>query len=224
MEFKHIVGVLSQLSWGKIAQVAVFSVIMIGFIVLWVSRGTIYDSLSIGSIPNTRTLETIYMSNRSMEETKLALSKLAHTGAISVQVINVDFKKNTRTQAFFISSNDKLKQSVDNYLVMVGGTGTPVFNSDEVNNKRIIDLLNGNFICTPYADTIGPVLYQGTSGIVEYVCSIPIPPFYGKFTGYINVYLTKAPSEANVAAIRQSLSELSIIIYEESLSIKPNKK
>jgi hypothetical protein len=164
------------------------------------------------------------MSSRSIEETRRSLNKLSHTGAVGIQIINVDFRKNIRTQAFFVSNNEKLKKSVDDYLALTGGSGTSIFTNNEVNNKRIIDLLNGNFICTPYEDTIAPLIYQGTLGSINYICSVPIPPYYGKFTGYVNVYLTEKPTDTKIAAIRQSMSELSIIVYEEALLITASKK
>ena len=224
MDFKYVTGVLRELSWTKIAQVAVFCLIIVAFTVLWASREGIYQSISVGSIPTNKMFETIYMSSRSIEETKQALNKLDHTGAIGIQIINVDFRKNIRTQAFFASNNDKFKKSVDDYLALMGGTGTSIFTNNEVNNKRIIDLLNGNFICTPYEDTLAPLIYQGTLAYVKYVCSVPIPPYYGKFTGYVNVYLTEKPTDTKIAAIRQSMSELSIIVYEEAVLITASKK
>ncbi len=53
--------------------------------------------------------------------------------------------------------------------------------------------------------------------VVATVCSISIPPFYGRFSGYLNIYLTKKPSPDELTLIRQVARDLSLRIYENDV-------
>lgn len=223
MNLRYINRIFRDLSWIKILQFSLFCLITLVFLIFWEVRPQVYESLKINAIPSGKILESVIMTPKSAQETQKSLKKITHTSTIAIQVISVDFKKNIKTQAHIESNNQEFRKSVEDYLTIRSGSGMPVFGSKESNNRRIVELINGNFVCTPYTETAEPAMYLNTTGIVHYVCSVPIPPFYGKFTGYITAYISKKPTEADLAAIRQTLNELSIIVYEESLRIKPQK-
>jgi hypothetical protein len=98
----------------------------------------------------------------------------------------------------------------------------PLFNSDPINNVRMSKLINGEFICDPFKDTIAYKLAPATNksvvtNIVSTVCANGIPPTYGRFTGIVSVYLKTVPTQEENDRIRTLSRDLSLGIYERDL-------
>jgi hypothetical protein len=90
----------------------------------------------------------------------------------------------------------------------------PLFNDDTINNARMVDLINGEFVCHPYANSIDAIVNPATIPFAHTVCSNGIPPFYGMFSGTVNIITVKAPSPAETSQIREVIRNLALKIYE----------
>jgi hypothetical protein len=211
MDVKNVTSLLKILSWQKILQ-AVALILIVGLAYsFWENRITVYNSLKVGARVEVEQPLVITLSpgtTRMLEESTQKMSNI-----VAVQVINVNFKKNSRNTAYFASGNPAVKAEFDEFQNRKI-TDTTLFNSSEINNQKIINLINGEFVCNDFKDTVGAKLMPKAQDSVATVCSISIPPFYGRFSGYLNIYLSKKPTLEEISMIKQVARDLSLRIYE----------
>jgi hypothetical protein len=211
MDVKNVTSLLKILSWQKILQ-AVALILIVGLAYsFWENRITVYNSLKVGARVEVEQPLVITLSpgtTRMLEESTQKMNNI-----VAVQVINVNFKKNSRNTAYFASGNPAVKAEFDEFQNRKI-TDTTLFNSSEINNQKIINLINGEFVCNDFKDTVGAKLMPKAQDSVATVCSISIPPFYGRFSGYLNIYLSKKPTLEEISMIKQVARDLSLRIYE----------
>lgn len=215
MEIKFIdtiTNLLKVLSWQKIVQGTVTMLILGTAYGLWENRVVVYNSLRVSAQVESISPLVIKLS----ESTKVLMDSTIAKSTdliVGIQVMNVDFKKNTRSTSYFSFGNTILKESVKDYE-LASISDIPLFTDKESNNQMVVNLINGEFVCRDFSDTIEHKTFFGASRIVKSVCSISIPPFYGRFTGYMNIYLTKIPTQDEVIFIRQLARDMSLRVYE----------
>jgi hypothetical protein len=86
-------------------------------------------------------------------------------------------------------------------------TVLPLFNDSPENNKKIVSLINGEFICSKFNTTL--TYKYAPDANVDTVCSFAVPPYYGQFRGWILVYLKNAPDSADLDEVKIIVRELS---------------
>lgn len=136
--------------------------------------------------------------------------------ANGVQVISVDLNKNIRYIVYARWDTPELlklyKKFSDNQIT----TEIPVFvKGDIAQNMRIIRLMNHQFECSPFNQTLIYKLSPGAADHIATVCSISIPPAFAEFKGIVSVSLSKEPTDAEKEAIREILTDMSNMIYKE---------
>ena len=205
-------SLLAVLSWNKLIQLFVFLIIVGLAWGFWENRTTIYNSLKV--TVRVETSDPLILSLSSGTLFSLDDTVLKMKGLIGgLQVVNVDFKKNNRSTAYFAFSDINLKTSYANFQASKISE-TPLFTDDETNNQRIIDLINGEFICADFKATYAIKAFPRAGDSIPTICSISIPPYYGRFSGYMNLYLVKKPTPDEISLIRQLSRDISLRIYE----------
>lgn len=212
MDVKEITGLFRVLSWQKIIQATVLIIILGTTYGFWENRTTIYNSLRVGARVE---VEQPLVLNLSAGTTNMLDSSTVKMRDLvsGVQVVNVNFKKNTRNTAYFTSSNAILKKSYEQFMA-TKIADTPLFTDVESNNQRIIDLINGEFVCYDYKSTPAAKIFPAAAEVIPTICSISIPPYYGRFSGYMNIYLSRKPTPDDVSFVRQLARDMSLHIYE----------
>jgi hypothetical protein len=128
----------------------------------------------------------------------------------------VDFQKNTKTYVYYYIKDPRVLKIYQTY-VNAASTETPLFNNDDTNNKRIIELINGEFICTPFDFKYILSVIPEVSQYVSTVCSNGIPPYYGKFMGLVSIYTKRPPTQTEIDQIRVIINKLSSSIYTRDI-------
>ena len=80
----------------------------------------------------------------------------------------------------------------------------------------MIDLINGEFVCSPFTDTIGSKIIPELAKHIHTVCANGIPPYYGKFLGIVSIYTKRAPLPEEQDQIRSIAKNLSSMIYDNN--------
>lgn len=210
-QIKNFLGVLS---WEKILQVTTLIIILIISWATFENRESIYNFVNQKKLSTSRQ-KNIYLSKKTTDEIDSSVTRSSII--IGVQVVVVDFQSNTRTVVYTYTDNRELMHAYNRYAATNITQEIPLFNSDTANNNRMIALINGEFLCNDFNGSIGAKYAPETVDYIHTICSNGIPPFYGKFTGIISVYLGKKPTAEEVDQVKTLSKKLSSIIYENDL-------
>lgn len=211
VDFKVAASFLKALTWEKLAQIAVLLFMLFVFYIGYQFRESAYASIKMGALTETDYVIVIELTSETKIKITETVSKFP-TMIAGIQVVNINFKKNTRTASYSFISEPLLKQAIDDFQNS-SIADTPIFNDNQTNNRRVVSLINGKFICTPYSDTVAVKTYAKASSVVTHICSVSIPPHYGKFSGYLNIYIKHKPDGIEIEMLRQLATELSNQIY-----------
>ncbi len=204
-------GLLNILSWTKVIQIFLISLISVGVFVLWEGRAVIFQYYEAN-----RPVRTIVLSKKSIRD--IDTFTRTNYNIVGTQITSVDFQKNIRKVVFASIDDDRMKRIYDRFLDDIKITEFPFLsNNDQQNNIRMVGLLNGEFVCNPYLDTLaGHVMPEGAV-IVTTVCATGIPPDYGKFMGIITVYLKHEPVGEEKLALQTFIRDLASHIYKNDI-------
>jgi len=203
---------LQVLTWRKNVQFLVFILIAGLAYATFENRESIYNFASQAKIAADPPLAK-KISKQITDKIDTAVNK--SDLIIGIQITIVDFQKNTRFVIYTSIDDVDLKnifvRFTDNTIAEL-----PLFNSDVNNNKRLVGLINGEYICNPFIDTIGAKLMPDATKYITTVCANGIPPYYGKFSGIVSVYTRRQPTSEEVDQIRTLSRLLSTEIYERN--------
>lgn len=145
-------------------------------------------------------------------ESKIEVVKFIRDSALInfALVAQVDLQKNRRNVRFWELQSGMVNEIKNKAALMVP---MPVFDEDGRNTSQILAVLNGDFICTPYEETIFHKLFPELTPEMPIICRVSIPPVYGHATGILTIGLTKKPTIEEMGAIKQAVVELSSKIY-----------
>lgn len=127
-------------------------------------------------------------------------------------VLNTDLRNNRRLPIFWYSSDIGLNKQFEN---LFGGRfgGIPLFTSDDKNNNTVVSMINGEFSCGTYAEVGGGSLFPGLANRIPYLCRASIPPYYGQFSGYIALTLTRQPMAEELDRLKSETMNISTDIF-----------
>lgn len=167
-----------------------------------------------------RQLASDHLAVVSPNSSKLMLSNIdvdvverfarSHAELAAVGVVGVNLAENTRTMIVAIYNDQTLKRLHQKHNIYAGSY--PLFTADSINNSEITSLIEGRFTCAP--SIIGPGGdVTEIRALVKTTCRVPVPPYYGKVTGYLVFYSSKELSIYEVDRLRRDALRLAIDIY-----------
>lgn len=191
------------LSWSAITKLSIILSLVILCILTWIYSEHILNfphpgKLSLDKPPLELSKDGLQSIDNVVRKSDLI---------VGISVISVNFQQNSRKIIHFNTDDSELLRLHDEYVLTHVSVDQPLFNNDQDNNKRIIRLINGDFVCTKYPLT---VTYKYAPNVkIETVCALGVPPYYGQFRGFILVYLQHEPSPLEVDQVRILLRDLS---------------
>jgi hypothetical protein len=202
---------LITLTWKKIFQVSVFLIIVGISWVMYETRESIFGFISLPRLAS-HAPGRFGISRKTATDLAAQVDKSGII--IAIQLTIVDFQKNTKSIIYTYTDNPNVSEIYKRFEEG-GFVDLPIFSSDIQNNRRMVDLINGEFVCVPYSDTLVFRIVPESGKYISTVCESGIPPLYGKFTGIISVYLKINPAPEEVDQIRALAKGLSASIYEK---------
>ena len=207
---------LNVLSWKKLVQLFAFVCIMGLTWATFENREAIYGFASQKRIDPT-SAQTRELSKSTKIQINAVIEKSEIIAGVTIMV--ADFQKNQRilVYAYMAQAQSELRKIYSNYVDSSIGDSS-LFSDNVEDNKSLVALINGEFVCVPYDTTLGQRLAPTTSQYIKYSCSNGIPASYGRFTGIITVYLTRAPKQDELDQLRIVTKTLSTVIYDNDLN------
>ena len=206
---------LDVLSWKKLLQLALF-VIILG--IAWAgydNKAEIYGYITHKRIdPNSAQPKELLLASRAQINAVVDKSDLIG----SVTVTLADFQKNQRilVYSYVNQGHSDLKSMYAKYALNSFGNAQ-LFGDVPEDNRQLIGLINGEFVCTPYDGTLIQRLAPDTSKYIKYTCSNGIPAAYGRFKGIISLYLTRQPKADEQEQLKIVARSLSTLIFDNDL-------
>jgi hypothetical protein len=139
----------------------------------------------------------------------------SNSNIIAIQVVKIDLTTNTRTLVYMYLKEAYLKNIYNSWLSTRLSPDYPVFTRDTPDNKRLVRLINHEFVCSPYSETLTYRLYPETGKYVSTMCAMSIPPSYGKFVGVIGVMLRNPITDSEKSVLDASLKRLTTDAYTD---------
>lgn len=219
---KILLQFLSKLTWGKAGQsllvslVIIFSWFILEFgdemaaaIKYYLNKDEIkFEEKITTTVPLLNIL-----SKKTIEELNLMIGSSDLISGVEISVF--DFQSNT---SFIVYLNSKDKDLNSQFLkYQLQGTQQPFFTENITQNQRYVDIMNGDFACISYKDSILGSEMPSTIKNVNMLCGVGIPPVYGKFIGVANVFLRRAPVDGELDQIRIIVKNISAMIYNKEL-------
>lgn len=218
--------ILRALTFWRVCQVILLAIVFTGLYTAWDQRGPLMEVIRAVSVGHPS--KNVIIAN---EGTIKAVKTLVDRSPLisGLQLINTDFRANTRTTAYFYSDRRDLQNYVDT-AILNRVSPTPLFMTAPVggtpeqmawalmSNSRVIDIINAEFVCYETSTTLFARTEPAIAILAPVLCSISIPPYAGKFTGYMNLFLTRQPSLDEKAMLRDAARALASDIFDRELS------
>lgn len=204
---------LDVLSWKKILQLAAFLFVIALAYGTYELRESIYNYANQTKISRTASIIQ-KISKQSMAEIDAAEKK--SDLIIAIQVVIIDFQKNVRIPVYTSSSEPGLIILYEDYKKNAIAE-VPLFSSDVTNNRHLIELINGEFTCYPFSETLVSQVLPESGKFINTACAIGVPPYYGKFSGSVVLYLKRVPTPSEIEQIRALSRTLSANIYDRDI-------
>ena len=156
--------------------------------------------------------------------TKTQLTQFADSSPMimGVNVIRVDFQQNTRATTFRYFKEPAVEEAWLAYLATIKAP-TPLFGDEEGNNQRLVALINGQFSCVRTLDTTAGRVIPTINQHSLATCMAPIPPGYGDFVGFINIFLRSQPTGAEIQELNGLTNQIAKDFYERDI-VKSTQK
>lgn len=203
---------LNSLTWEKILQLVVFLLVVGSAWATFENRQSIYNFVNRKKIAHAPVYK---ISSTTAKELTSSVDRSSLI--VGIQVLIVDFQKNIRTVVYTYTDDKSLFDLYLNFSQSNVTQDIPLFTNDVSNNKRIVDLINGEFVCGEYTDSPGARYLPESKTYIRALCSNGIPPFYGKFTGIVTVYLKQMPTDDEVTQLRSLTTKWSALIFENDV-------
>lgn len=207
---------LSALTWKKLVQLLAFIFIMGLAWATYENRETIY-----GYVTQKRIDPAASLTRELSKSTKVQINSITEKSdlIVRVTVVVADFQRNQRIEVYsYVSSNQPgLKRMYEIFLANSIGN-PPLFSDNVEDNKKLVALINGEFVCSPYDTSFNQRLAPETAAYIKYSCSNGIPASYGRFTGIITLYLNRAPRPDESEQLRIVAKNLSTLIFDTDLN------
>lgn len=133
---------------------------------------------------------------------------------VGIQIVKVDLQKNVRYISYSSLQNAAIKKIYSNFIADNITAEVPAFTRNQVQNSRMLSLINHEFICYPFTDTLFYELLPELNKHIKTVCSTTIPVEPGKFVGFVAVFLSREPTDIERDLIRIESIIISTQAYE----------
>lgn len=193
-------------------------VVLLGFTVFQ-NRAVIYAAVTAAPVVETpTTLVPFTVSPTSVDRVK----QLVDDGGLisTIVVLNADLRNNRRIPIYWYSNDPVIQKSLDTQYV--SRFGIPLFTAEEKNNENMVGIINGEFACSPYAEG-NSGLYPGMETRMPSVCRASLPPYYGQFSGFLTISLSRSPTPDEVINLKSTALALATEIYFRDV-VPANKK
>lgn len=208
---ENLQKLFSMMKWSHVAQIVSMVIMFTLGTAFWENRPTIYSAIVASRFSNG-VLENV--SNT----TKLTVKRIVNgdPNVIGLQVVSTDFRNNIRTNVYFYTKDTTMQAEFDeSERARIAPLQLFVL-SDKVNNDRLIGVIEQEFVCSDVPLKLASFIPNHIKS-VRMICSISVPPRYGRMVGYVNLWLSVPADRDNLQEYKQIARSVSDEIYDRDV-------
>lgn len=215
MDFKSALPlferILSWLTFRRVFTLSVTAIVLITCVTLFENRTQLANSVRHrGNVERVISDEPFKVSENSQAEIKQFINKNKDVGVIVVMSVNM---RALQRQPVYMYSNDpSLNELIESYSKSTN-MSHPLFTNEESNDSQMIGLMNGEFQCVKFEETVNAIIFPGIKGKIKGICRVSLPPYHGQFAGYISILTTEMPSSYKQQELRLEMVQLATSLY-----------
>lgn len=176
--------------WRFKKEISLPKTIAFIFILLCFGLGYAYIHLRFFSNDSFRFLKPIDHSLQEIIDSTVA----KNNDIVGIQVVKVDLAKNIRYIAYTSLKGQAVEKLYNTFVTNRVSREVPAFTGKDYQDSRIISIINHEFICYPFRETLSYEFIPELDKYITTVCATTIPPYSGKFEGFIAIFLKTEPS------------------------------
>ena len=219
MDYKKAFPLVEKfVQWGtpkRVILLALTAVVLVVSITMYEQRAT-FAGLILQDREPPRDLKIVVHDAMKQKVAEL-VTKSEHL--LIAAVISANLRINERELIFYSTDSTIINSIVQKY-VSSKSLYKPIFTGDDKNNAQMIAVINGEFGCFRYDQAVSSGMVPKLGAQAQAVCLVSLPPYMGKFSGYIAFILSKMPDEQLQRELRLEAVKLSTEIYLKSLEVR----
>ena len=204
---------LSKLSWKKIFQLFVLLLIISTAWFSYAISDQLFTYIRTEKIQHVVS-PTKKLSEKTIDRITLSTSRSNLVLGSGVTIFN--FQKNVRYVVYLGATSYELDADFKKYNHLLN-TESPIFGQNDFYNRRLVDIINGDFICAPYENTPFAEEMPDSTRHAQTLCAHGMPPVFGKLVGTVMFFLKRPPTSGETDQLRIVARDLSVYIYDNEL-------
>lgn len=205
---------MKLVSGAKFATVVFLMITIVAFSFAWRNRRALLQDYT--TTRQKISVDASRVPNPS-PATKMQLTQFANSknDIMGVNIIRVDFAQNTRSSTFRYYKEQAVSDEWNEFLK--SGRQSALFGDNESANQRLVALINGQFSCTRTIETEAGRFIPAVNQFSLATCMAPIPPGYGDFVGFINIFLRSQPTGSEIQELETITNQIARDMYERDV-------
>jgi hypothetical protein len=214
--FHSLLTHVQKVTFVEILATVCVSIMFVAIGILYEARTSVIQRYIVPETQQTASplANQLVLSPESME--MVAKFAKAHTEVAMVGVVSVNMTANQRTNLLRVYNDKVLEQVVaqreSKESIPYNQRPFPLFSDNITQNTMISSLLAGEFTCSATDNAMFSPQYN-LEERMKTSCRVPIPPFYGRFTGYLIMHSSRELSIYEVEELKAASLRLSIDMY-----------
>ena len=212
MDKEQVLAFISEmmdaLNFQRVVLLTVFVALLLTLLVAFENRLILFNRIF-----ENQPVEAITVPWQLSDKSRQELTNLVNSQELigGVLATEIDLKKNRRIVKFWFTEDDSFREKANAIVSRL--LPQPFFDDDRKNNEQMLSVLSNQFKCERTLDTIFIRFFPELPIRYPYICRLSVPPFSGEFAGMLTIFLSKAPTSADVQALKIELSRISIELY-----------
>ena len=181
----------SRLTWKRLIISIIAGAFAISMFTLYENRQTLFDQAKTGLNSTVDDLELKAPGKVGQALIQEFMKK--HPEVLMLSLLDANPLSNQRIVVYRAFNSAQLEAEVLSQTLKVPTAGDgPLFTNDPENNKQVLAILNGEFYCSPPTGIL-LTAFPEQGKLVKQQCRVPLPPSFGKATGWMTLHMRDWP-------------------------------
>lgn len=202
----------TYLTWSRVGMIFALLMMGLGTKFFLDNQPAIYTALSVARFAENAI--QVPPSEATRQTIKAVVDR--SSTIVAVEIVQVDFRNNVRAGVWFYSDEQELQKSYDSYQHNKVSEAPLFIVGDAQNNDRIVNIMETELVCIDITPDIARKI-PAAPKFAKQLCSISIPPDYGKMVGWLNFWVTEPIPRNLFAEYKQLARTLSAEIYKRDV-------